>query len=62
MLAVAESKEEVIEALKKDVYYTNKVWDWEKVQIWPVSSFILVVTWLLGFLLEVVEREGRRKG
>lgn len=31
MLAVAESKEEVLDALKKDVYWTEGVWDTEKV-------------------------------
>lgn len=53
MLAVAETKEEVLEALKKDVYYTNKVWDWEKIQIWPVSFYSL--WWLLGLLGFVLE-------
>lgn len=37
MLALAESKEEVLEALKKDIYCTSGVWDWDKVQIHPVS-------------------------
>ena len=37
MLALAESKDEVIHALKQDVYYKSGVWDWEKVQIHPVS-------------------------
>ena len=37
MLAVAESKKEVLEVLKKDVYCTSGVWDWDKVQIHAVS-------------------------
>ena len=40
MLALAESKEEVLAALKEDVYSTAGVWDWEKVTIQPVS-FVL---------------------
>ena len=31
MLAIAESKELVLEELKKDVYSTSEVWDWNKV-------------------------------
>ena len=38
MLALAESKEEVMEQLKKDIYSTSGVWDWDKVQVHPVSS------------------------
>ncbi|KAK1010529.1 hypothetical protein LTR54_005484 [Friedmanniomyces endolithicus] len=30
MVAVAESKEEVLDKLKADVYYTSGVWDVEK--------------------------------
>lgn len=37
MLAQAESKEAVLEVLKEDTYYKSGVWDWEKVQIHPVS-------------------------
>ncbi|MCJ1468312.1 hypothetical protein MMC07_006940 [Pseudocyphellaria aurata] len=37
MLALAESKEAVLEVLKEDVYCKSGVWDWEKVQIHPVS-------------------------
>lgn len=37
MLALAGSKDEVLEALKKDVYCTSGVWDWDKVQIHAVS-------------------------
>ncbi|KAI9855545.1 MAG: hypothetical protein M1824_006047 [Vezdaea acicularis] len=31
LLALAESKEEVVDALKSDVYFKTNVWDWEKV-------------------------------
>ena len=31
MLALAASKQEVIEALKSDPYFKSDVWDWEKV-------------------------------
>ncbi|KAJ3479708.1 hypothetical protein NLG97_g8250 [Lecanicillium saksenae] len=34
-VAVAESKEEVLEQLKNDVYVTSGVWDLEKAQIFP---------------------------
>ena len=40
LLAYAETKEEVVEALKKDVYSTSGVWDWSKVQIWPFRSAV----------------------
>ena len=35
MIARASSKEEVIEELKKDVYTTAGIWDWEKVCVFP---------------------------
>jgi hypothetical protein len=38
MLIGANTKEEVVERLKKDVYVSGKVWDWEKVQIIPFKS------------------------
>lgn len=38
MLAWAESKEEVLRALKEDVYSQSGVWDWEKVRIHPVCT------------------------
>lgn len=31
MLALADSKEEVMEKLKADVYSESGVWDWDKV-------------------------------
>lgn len=40
MLAYAESKEEVLEKLKNDVYSKEEVWDWDRVQIWPFRSAI----------------------
>jgi hypothetical protein len=40
MLAYAETKEEVIEKLKNDIYTKEGVWDWDKVQIWPFRSAI----------------------
>ncbi len=36
MLAMAESKEEVLQALKEDIYSKSGVWDWDKFQIYPV--------------------------
>lgn len=38
MLIRANSKEEVVERLKNDVYVTGGVWDWDKVQIFPFKS------------------------
>lgn len=38
MLCGAKTKEEVLERLKRDVYVTGEVWDWEKVQIIPFKS------------------------
>ena len=38
MLALAESREEVLKALQEDIYYKSGVWDWDKVQIYPVSQ------------------------
>ena len=37
MVALASSKEEVLAALKEDIYSTAGVWDWEKVTIHPVN-------------------------
>ena len=37
ILANAVSKEEVLEVLKRDVYSTSGIWDWSKVQIYPVT-------------------------
>ncbi|CAL3967453.1 unnamed protein product [Diplocarpon coronariae] len=35
MIALASSKEEVIEQLKADTYARNEVWDFSKIQIYP---------------------------
>ncbi|KAJ8059847.1 hypothetical protein OCU04_011477 [Sclerotinia nivalis] len=35
MIALASSKEEIIEVLKKDIYAENDVWDFSKIQIYP---------------------------
>lgn len=42
MLAEAETEEEVVAALKRDVYTTGEVWDWSKVQIMPFKSALRV--------------------
>ena len=36
MLASAESKEQVLQALREDVFHTAGVWDWDKIQVHPV--------------------------
>ena len=38
MLALAESREEVIRTLQEDVYYKSGIWNWDQVQIHPVSA------------------------
>lgn len=40
MLAFAESKDDVLKALQEDVYFKEGVWDWNKVQIYPVRLHI----------------------
>jgi hypothetical protein len=40
LVAVAATKEEVLERLSKDIYTTSGVWDIEKVQIWPFKSAV----------------------
>ncbi|KAM7218730.1 hypothetical protein V8F06_005884 [Rhypophila decipiens] len=37
VIAVAESREEVLEILKGDVYVKEGVWDLSKVQMWPLK-------------------------
>ncbi|KAM3420779.1 hypothetical protein BST61_g4025 [Cercospora zeina] len=39
-LAVAETKEEIVELVKSDAYYKEGVWDVEKMQIFPFQSAI----------------------
>ena len=38
MLALAESREEVIRTLQEDVYYKSGIWNWDQVRIHPVSG------------------------
>ncbi|KAI2640252.1 hypothetical protein GGS21DRAFT_488016 [Xylaria nigripes] len=37
IMAVASSKEEVLERLSQDIYVTSGVWDLDKAQIWPIK-------------------------
>ncbi len=54
MLALAESKEEVIKALQEDVYYKSGIWNWDRVQIHPVSR---IGRWSFnsGVLIKIVQ-------
>ena len=47
MLAVAESKEEVVRQLKEDIYFKSGVWDWDRVQVYPVSSHLFLFSYVL---------------
>ncbi|KAL9104605.1 MAG: hypothetical protein Q9163_000470 [Psora crenata] len=38
LLARADTKEDVIQALKADVYTTADVWNWNKIKIYPIKS------------------------
>jgi hypothetical protein len=38
MVAYAETKEEVLESIKSDIYTKSGVWDTSKIQIWPFRS------------------------
>ncbi|KAI7379814.1 hypothetical protein KC336_g19110, partial [Hortaea werneckii] len=40
MLAVADTKEEVMKNVKEDVYFKSGVWDESKIQIFPFKSAI----------------------
>ena len=40
MIVCADTKEEVLELLEKDIYTQSKVWNLSKVQIWPFKSAI----------------------
>jgi len=40
MIFVADSKEEVLERIKHDIYTTSGVWDIDKINIWPFRSAI----------------------
>lgn len=46
MLAFARSKEAVLEALQEDIYFKERVWDWDKVQIHPVCLDIPTTSWV----------------
>ena len=37
-LAVGETKEEVVEELRRDIYWRAGVWDLERVEVIPVSG------------------------
>ncbi|GJC98696.1 hypothetical protein ColKHC_07522 [Colletotrichum higginsianum] len=41
IVCVAESKEEIMEMLKRDVYVDRGVWDLERVQMWPGTIALL---------------------
>ncbi|CCF39902.1 hypothetical protein CH063_10613 [Colletotrichum higginsianum] len=43
IVCVAESKEEIMEMLKRDVYVDRGVWDLERVQMWPVSLVMAIL-------------------
>jgi len=44
MVALASSKDEVLEMLKKDIYATSGVWDFSKIQIYPFKCAFRVAT------------------
>ena len=52
MMVTAESEEEVMELLKKDIYTTEGIWDMEKVVIYPVCTYFVCIfcgsVWLRG--------------
>lgn len=54
MLALAESKEEVLNALKEDVYFKSGVWDWDKVCVCSSPSLEVLLfpfhVWYRGIL------------
>ena len=41
MLAVAETKEDVLKALQEDIYFKEGVWDWSNIEIHPVYISVL---------------------
>ena len=64
MLVQADSREEVLQALRRDIYSKNGVWDLEKVQIYPVSSGIRVINGVLtltAFQFKSAFRKGLEK-
>lgn len=40
MLMYAETREEVVDILKSDIYARSGVWDMDKMQIWPFKSAV----------------------
>lgn len=40
MIAQADTKDEVLEKIRNDIYYTSGVWDESKIQIFPFKSAI----------------------
>lgn len=40
LIAVAETKEEVLDRIRSDIYSREGVWDLDKLQIWPFRSAI----------------------
>ncbi|KIW05316.1 hypothetical protein, variant 2 [Verruconis gallopava] len=40
LVVYAETKEEVMQILEKDIYNTSGVWDLSKIQIWPFKSAV----------------------
>ena len=40
MIALANTKEEILDVLNRDVYAQEGVWDLERVQIWPFRSTV----------------------
>lgn len=68
LLAVADSREQVIEQLKRDIYFTSGVWDWDKVQIHPVSLPSLYCIYAMSWGRSTIRgqqwsrSEGRRRG
>ncbi|KAK9790820.1 putative YCII-related domain-containing protein [Seiridium cardinale] len=40
LVVLAETKDDVIDRLKRDRYTELKVWDWNKVQIYPFNSTV----------------------
>lgn len=40
IIARAPSAEDVLKVLRQDVYYRTGVWDWDKLQIYPVRKLL----------------------
>lgn len=67
MLVQAESREEVLQALQRDIYHTSAVWDLKSAQILPVSldgiliPFQFAIVILTLFPVQVGVSEGSRR-